>query len=60
MLFFSANKLVSWLNHFFQCKALIKAHYQPWSYVAKTGKYIHSTRNDWIFEIIYNFSIYSI
>ncbi|KAL3290015.1 hypothetical protein HHI36_023389 [Cryptolaemus montrouzieri] len=33
----NSNKLVSWLNHFFQCTPLIKAHYQPWSYVAKTG-----------------------
>ncbi|CAH0562462.1 unnamed protein product [Brassicogethes aeneus] len=33
----NANKLVPWLNLIFQCNQLIKMHYLPWSYVAKTG-----------------------
>ncbi|KAJ8923795.1 hypothetical protein NQ315_010377 [Exocentrus adspersus] len=33
----NANKLVPWLNLIFTCNQLVKAHYQPWSYVAKTG-----------------------
>nr|XP_023027338.1 RUN domain-containing protein 1-like [Leptinotarsa decemlineata] len=33
----NANKLVSWLTLIFTCNQLVKTHYQPWSYVAKTG-----------------------
>lgn len=33
----NANKLVPWLNLIFSCNQLIKTHYQPWSYVARTG-----------------------
>ncbi|KAJ8930850.1 hypothetical protein NQ314_016267 [Rhamnusium bicolor] len=33
----NANKLVPWMNLIFTCNQLVKAHYQPWSYVAKTG-----------------------
>lgn len=33
----NANKLVTWLSLLFQCRQLINVHYQPWSYVMKTG-----------------------
>ncbi|KAG5876338.1 hypothetical protein JTB14_003661 [Gonioctena quinquepunctata] len=33
----NANKLVSWLTLIFTCNQLVKTHYRPWSYVAKTG-----------------------
>ncbi|KAJ8983332.1 hypothetical protein NQ317_010871 [Molorchus minor] len=33
----NAHKLVPWLNLIFTCNQLVKMHYQPWSYVAKTG-----------------------
>ncbi|CAH1153711.1 unnamed protein product [Phaedon cochleariae] len=34
----NANKLVPWLTLIFTCNQLVKTYYQPWSYVAKTGK----------------------
>ncbi|EFA12041.2 RUN domain-containing protein 1 [Tribolium castaneum] len=33
----NSNKLVSWLSLIFQCSQIVKLHYFPWSYVAKTG-----------------------
>nr|CAH7742400.1 unnamed protein product [Callosobruchus chinensis] len=33
----NANKLVPWLTLIFTCTQLVREHYMPWSYVAKTG-----------------------
>ncbi|KAB0801414.1 hypothetical protein PPYR_05768 [Photinus pyralis] len=33
----NAKKLVTWLSLIFQCRALVDMHYQPWSYMIKTG-----------------------
>jgi len=33
----NASKLVTWLSLIFQCRSLLEMHYQPWSYIMKTG-----------------------
>lgn len=38
MIFFSSKMLVNWLRFIFKCQPLIELYYQPWSYVAQTGK----------------------